>query len=469
MLVDEMTEILNPSPDEEVRIVERGLSNGWVQSFLKRNSSLKSTPVNKIDRARLDNATPEKINGYFDMLEELFLRHHYHPSVIGNFDETMLQESSKKLRVIVSRDSLPPLEGKATGVPHITLGVNIFADGSHLPTILIFPSKTLPSEINLATMDDYLDSSIAGQDSGWMTAKLLEEYCKETIIPEYKKRLSPLGPNARGLFILDGHSSRANPDLLETFSAANVDVVTFVSHTSHVCQPLDLVIFGTFKSQLTKANLSFRKASSSEKRRSLVTSALRCLHAALYPADVKTAFTKAGIWPLDRTPVLSNKFVRDALQPSPVAESSPRKRNAVDINNKVISHPEIISQLRSQAKKKSKPIPADPTPAQPRTTPQTIPQRLASPVSPVIPVAPVEEETKKANQQISTSESISKPSENACDELGPSYHIVVTQKRKRGRPRKSPVLDQCSLVSECVSQILAPPVESMDVDLPIAS
>lgn len=95
---------------------------------------------------------------------------------------------------------------------------------------MIFPSKTLPSEINLATMDDYLDSSIAGQDSGWMTAKLLEEYCKETIIPEYKKRLSPLGPNARGLFILDGHSSRANPDLLETFSAANVDVVTFVSH-----------------------------------------------------------------------------------------------------------------------------------------------------------------------------------------------------------------------------------------------
>ena len=50
MLADEKTEILDPSPDDEDRITCRRLSNGWVQSFLKRNTSLKSTPAHKIDR-----------------------------------------------------------------------------------------------------------------------------------------------------------------------------------------------------------------------------------------------------------------------------------------------------------------------------------------------------------------------------------------------------------------------------------
>lgn len=419
-----------------------------------------------MDKSRLSNATPKNLNEFYDMLDELYYRNHYHPTVIGNFDETMLQESRRKLKVVVASDSANPLVSKAEGRPHITLGVTIFADGSSCSPILIFPSKRLPVEIDLESIDNYLDSSFAGQDSGWMTAQLFEEHCKETIIPDFEKRLAKLRPNSRGLLFLDGHSSRANPDMLQAFSDANVDLVTFVSHTSHVCQPLDLVVFGTFKNQLGNSSLSFQSADSSLKRREFVSTALRCYYTALFPLDVKKAFARAGLWPLDRKSVLSNNFVREPLQASSVPEISKKKRKAVDINNKVITHPEVIAQLRAKPKKPSKRPTNASTKSNAKKRPSTLSQSTVSPISEIVPASTRQIDEKSDEEDALSKEPTSAASETSCDELGPSYHIVVVPKRKRGRPRKSPPYSSTSM-SECARTLNIPFAEPMEVDEPL--
>lgn len=41
---------------------------------------------------------------------------------------------------------------------------------------------------------------------------------------------------------LDGHGSHASPIALQIFAQANIQVITLLAHTSHVCQMFDLVL-----------------------------------------------------------------------------------------------------------------------------------------------------------------------------------------------------------------------------------
>jgi hypothetical protein len=83
-----------------------------------------------------------------------------------------------------------------------------------------------------------------------MTNKIFADLMIKHFIEEVNKRRQ--GKKVRALLLLDAHSSRANSATLEALSAADIDCVTIPAHTSHVLQPLDLTVNGTFKSELTK-------------------------------------------------------------------------------------------------------------------------------------------------------------------------------------------------------------------------
>ena len=57
----------------------------------------------------------------------------------------------------------------------------------------------------------------------------------------------------QAILVLDGHSSRENPEALKLLKENNIRVEVMPSHCSHIFQPLDLSCFGPFKVYLKKS------------------------------------------------------------------------------------------------------------------------------------------------------------------------------------------------------------------------
>ena len=49
-------------------------------------------------------------------------------------------------------------------------------------------------------------------------------------------------PDTRAILLLDGHGSRNNIDVMRSFKNANIEVVIFPPHMTHIMQPFDRVI-----------------------------------------------------------------------------------------------------------------------------------------------------------------------------------------------------------------------------------
>lgn len=160
--------------------------------------------------------------------------------------------SKKKFKVIVPRLNGYKRVPELPSIPHITFLVTVFANGDHTPTQIVYPQKTLPSEAILENIIDDKDYIVTGKAGGWVDKEIFEKYCTEVVIPAFRQRRARKQTNERGMYIVDGHTSRWNAHLMKRFADEDIDVVTFVSHTSHIVQPLDCIVFSVFKGSLAK-------------------------------------------------------------------------------------------------------------------------------------------------------------------------------------------------------------------------
>jgi hypothetical protein len=234
--------------------------------------------------------------------------------MLANFDETMIQShTSSNVKVVGFRESNASVIAVEPGLPHITLGVTIFADGTFINHLLIYPNKFVPQEVRGVNSSHYVNYSLAGQDSGWITKDLFAAHCRETIIPaflERRRRLAEKGvPNATGVLLVDGHTSRLNATLMEEFSQHNIKVPVLPSHASHVLQPLDLAVFGAFKAAISKGDSSLRKQTLPERRSAMMQKARRALHMALCPDTILTSFKLSGLHPYEPTIPLKHPYI----------------------------------------------------------------------------------------------------------------------------------------------------------------
>jgi hypothetical protein len=98
---------------------------------------------------RASFVTPTTIGNFFDKLEALNEEGKYSASMIANFNETMIQCTAKKLTVAGHAEAKSLFISQPNEMPHITLGVCVFADGSYAPHLVIYPLKKLPQEITV--------------------------------------------------------------------------------------------------------------------------------------------------------------------------------------------------------------------------------------------------------------------------------------------------------------------------------
>lgn len=97
-------------------------------------------------------------------VERLLQEHRYPPSLIYNFDETMVYPGKRNTKVIVRSHGPRPIEKILNKGEHITFGLCIAADGSSMKPLCILPLKTMPN-LPPSMQSFYV---ITGQASGWI-------------------------------------------------------------------------------------------------------------------------------------------------------------------------------------------------------------------------------------------------------------------------------------------------------------
>jgi len=81
----------------------------------------------------------------------------------------------------------------------------------------------------------------------------------------------------------------------------DIDLLTFPAHTTHILQPLDVIVFGPFKNyfRVEQASWMGKNPWVEVRRFGLAELASKEFKRALTPSNIKARFRRTGIWPLN--------------------------------------------------------------------------------------------------------------------------------------------------------------------------
>jgi hypothetical protein len=338
---------------ESIQAQFKTVSPSWAREWVRKSKSLKLVKPRLVEASRSEGCKKSIIEDWFSTWKNSVESCEIYPSMLANFDETMIQpHTNTKVKVVGFKDTNATVVATEPELPHITLGVTIFADGTHSDHLLIYPSKFVPQEVRGENSANYVHFSIAGQDSGWITKELFAEHCRKTLIPtflERRARLEKLGvPHAVGVLLVDGHTSRLNSNLMEELRQHNIMMPVLPSHASHVLQPLDLAVFGAFKVAISKGDSSLRQCTLPERRSCLMLKAMKALHLALSPDIILRSWRLSGLHPFDPTTPLKHPCIlfKDEDQPMKIDSVAKGHGERYNISGKVITNLAEIESIR---------------------------------------------------------------------------------------------------------------------------
>ncbi|XP_052227458.1 uncharacterized protein LOC127842149 [Dreissena polymorpha] len=304
-LAGELLHELGRKPDN------KPMSNTWLYGFRKRwDQRIVSLKPRALDTNRVKSTTPEALEQYFKNLEISLQKRNLldKPHLIYNIDETGIQPKHRPPNVIAPVGSKP----QAITSPRSTTTTVIAcanASGNSLPLYFVFKGKRYNPELMKGTSPG---ARGVMSDSGWSHGDVFLEYLKT----HFLEHVPALGPQQSVLVIYDGHASHVNQELIDWASKNRVVLFVLPPHTSHVLQPLDVGIFGPFKSYYYSECASFMNAHMGQKitRFDMAKLACKAYLKAMTPLNIQSAFRKTGIHPLSSNAISTIYTIAHSIQ-----------------------------------------------------------------------------------------------------------------------------------------------------------
>ncbi|CAF1499166.1 unnamed protein product [Didymodactylos carnosus] len=235
----------------------------WWYSFIKRHPDLKLKSVQPLEKQRAD-VSPSFIEKWFDLLESVFKKHHLFdkPSQIFNCDETGFSDKRANKKVIM-RKTIKYTYQKQFGTG---------------------------AAYNVST-------------NGWMEEDNFYQWFAEVFLPNVKDIPRPI------LLLWDGHGSHKSVRLLELAIQEQIVCISLPPHTTHVLQPLDVVVFKPIKDkwrQILSNRRSIKEAVTKDQFPGLL--------AKLFENGVikKSNIVLVCLHPLDRSNIIKEKVLTNA-------------------------------------------------------------------------------------------------------------------------------------------------------------
>ncbi|PIL26583.1 centromere protein B [Ganoderma sinense ZZ0214-1] len=380
---------------------EGGVGVSWTSRFLTRHSDrLRPYWSHSLDNSRARAVNPTNVSEYFRLLEEVIKggpdEEEIPAELIYGMDETGIQLGvGQTQRVFGPTGQSVQYQQRSGDRENVTVVVTVCADGTSLSPAVIFKGESYQTGWK---QDNPLNASIGHSPNGYVTGEIGIEWIKK--FDNLTKRKAN---GRRRLLLVDGHSSHYTRQFLEYARANRIHVLCYPSHSTHALQGLDVVIFGPLKQAWTTVRDNYERQGGTVSKRNFLSLYAKAHNIALTSDNIKAAFRKTGVVPLNPA-VIPNNMMAPSLESSshgvlPLLQTSPVRALTTLICEEVQQNAMARSGEGSSQPTRSPPR----TPTRPRrtitsvlhstslaylTSPTPIPVHAARPVYHPYPVTP---------------------------------------------------------------------------------
>ncbi|KAF2905483.1 hypothetical protein ILUMI_00695 [Ignelater luminosus] len=246
----------------------------------------------------------------------------WHPQVadgnrIFNLDESGVTTAHKPRKILAEKGSKQVNQcTSAERGALVTICSIVSAAGTYLPPALVFPRKYFKAHMLAGAPAGSLG---VANTSGWMTSDLFIQVLDHFI------RFANICFENPMLLIYDNHESHISLATVEKARKFGVDILTLPPHCSHRMQPLDVSVFGPFKSYYNAA-VDFWMLRNPGIPMTIYQVA-ECVGEAhpkaFTPANIIAGFKRSGIYPLNRSVFFEADFLNASVTDRPIDLESP--------------------------------------------------------------------------------------------------------------------------------------------------
>lgn len=295
----------------------------WCKNFENRNPELTRRNCENMKRAKAQ-LSEEVISNYFSELEMTILN--VPPENILNYDETNISDDPGRKKVFVKKGTkhaprIIDSSKSSNSVMFAALG-----DGTLLPPYIVYRAKNIYPEW---TQNGPPGTRFNRSKNGWFDSVLFEDWFVTIALPALKRK------TGKKIVLGDNLSSHLSIKILQLCEENNIAFAFFPPNSTHVCQPLDVAVFGPLKKKWRAVLTQWKAKNRGVVPKTEFPSLIHKLLQAMQPTmsqNIKSGFESCGIIPFNPDKV-KNKLI------------GPRRNPDVQIQNAALS--ESFEQIMS--------------------------------------------------------------------------------------------------------------------------
>lgn len=277
------------------------VSSAWTTRFLLRYPEFHVRKQKTLDYKRMNAHNPEDILDWFRRFKSVYEEKGIQPQDLYNYDETGFRIGIGRDQWIVTLDpNRQSYLASSTNRELVTSCEVISADGYVLPPMLIL-AGTMHLE-DWATKTDLEDNVLLSvSDTGYSNDLLGFEW-----LQHFERFSAQRQVGAYRMLLLDGHGSHCTRDFITFCDEKNIIPFCLPAHTTHLIQPLDVVVFQPLKHFHAEAIDYATRTGCSDFNKIEFLSALTSIRSqAFKKSTIISAFQKTGLVPYDPAKVLT--------------------------------------------------------------------------------------------------------------------------------------------------------------------